>query len=402
MEDSQMFTKSENISLWIATTPKTHYPFLPKNMQADVVVAGGGIAGISTAILLKQKGLKVILIESGRIIEKTTGNTTAKLTALHGLKYKILLDSFSSEGVKMYADANQAAIACVESLVKQYSIDCDCLTASAYTYAVAEADRKLIEDEVDAAKSVGLPAEYTINVPLPYKTYGAIKLTSQMQFHVRKYLLGLAKEVEGDGSCLFEQTKALNVVKEKDNKYTIITDKGTIKTTYLISATHKPFYDPDNFYNSMEVIRDYALGVLLDEPTPQGMYYSTGDDPYSIRYQPTSEDDIVVIGGGWEPEMGAKDPEKKFAGNLKRYSEKFKIKSVKYRWYTHDYVTKDYAPYVGKLCEKLDNLYVITGFAGWGMSTGTAAGMILSDLIVTGKNQWSSFFDPFERKRYAR
>lgn len=397
-----MTTKNNYISLWVATSPETHYPFLPKNIETDVIIAGGGIAGISTAILLKQKGLRVVLIEADRIAKKATGNTTAKLTALHGLKYKILLESFSEVGVKMYADANQAAISCVENLVKQYNIDCDCLPASAYTYAASEEDRKLIEDEVDAAKKVGLPAEYTTEVPLPYKTYGAIKLDNQLQFHVRKYLLGLAKEIDGNGSYLFEQTKALDVIKEKDNKYTVITDKGTIKTTYLISATHKPFYDPENFYNKMEVIRDYALGVLLDEPTPQGMYYSTGDDPYSVRYQPTSKGDIVVIGGGWEPELEAKDPEKKFAGNLKRYSEKFKIKSVEYRWYTHDYVTKDYAPYVGKLTENLDNFYVITGFAGWGMSTGTAAGMILSDLIVTGKNKWSSFFDPFERKQYTK
>lgn len=397
-----MPTKNEYISLWIATTPDTHYPSLPKNIETDVVVVGGGISGISTAILLKQKGLKIVLVESNRIIEKTTGNTTAKLTALHGLKYNGLLKAFSQEGVKMYADANQAAISCVGQLVKKYNIDCDCLATSAYTYAVTEKDRKLVEDEASAAKKLGLPAEYTTDVPLPYKTYGAVKLTHQMQFHVRKYLLGLAKEIDGDGSYLFEKTKAIDVKKEKDGKYIIVTDKGTIKTTFLVIATHKPFYDPESFYSDMDEIRDYALGVLLDEPTPQGMFYSTGDDPYSIRYQPTKEGDIVVIGGGWEEEQKAKDPEKKFAGNLKRYSEKFKIKSVQYKWYTHDYGTKDNVPYIGKLTESLDSLYVITGFAGWGMTTGVAAGMILSDLIVTGKNQWSSFFDPFARKQYAK
>jgi glycine/D-amino acid oxidase-like deaminating enzyme len=395
-----MTLKNDYTSLWIATSPDTHYPSLSKNMETDVVVAGGGIAGISAAILLKQKGLKVILIEADRIAKKTTGNTTAKLTALHGLKYKILLDSFSQEGVKMYADANLAAISCVENLIKEYTIDCNCLPASAYTYAVTEEDSKLIKDEVNAAKVVGLPAEYTTEVPLPYKTYGAIILTNQMQLHIRKYLLGLAEKIDGNGSYLFEKTRALDVIKEKDNKYTIVTDKGIIKTTYIISATHNPFYDPESFYSSMEVIRDYGLGVLLDEPTPQGMYYSTGDDPYSIRYQPTLDGDILVIGGGWEPELKAKDPARKFEGNLKRYSQKFKIRGVKYRWYTHDYVTKDYAPYIGKLTEKLDNLYVITGFAGWGISTGTAAGMILSDLIVAGTNPWSSFFDPFKRKQF--
>ncbi len=394
-----MEKNAKNTSVWIGTTPQTNYPSLKEDIVVDAVVVGGGITGLSCALLLKEKGLKVALFEKGKIVEKTTGNTTAKVTSLNSLIYAKLLKKFSEEGAKMYGEANEAAISKIEELVNKYHITCDFLRTSAYTYAENEKDTKQVQEEAQAAKSLGLPAEFTENVPLPYQTYGAVKFTNQAQFHVRKYLLALAEVVHSDCSCVFEQTTVQDIQKD-GNKYKVITDKGTITSEYVVQASHRPFYDPEGQYKDLSAFRDYALGVLIEEPTPQGLFYSTGQDPYSIRYQPTDEEDIIIVGGEGTDEAKAGNSEDAYKKLEEKYSKKFTIKDVKYKWYTFDMGTNNGVPNIGRLSKNMGNIYVATGFGGWGMTNGTAAGMIISDLITQDNNQWSGFFDVFTRDSY--
>lgn len=393
-----MDAETQATSIWIATTPTTNYPSLPGNMSVDTVVVGGGIAGISVAHLLKEKGQRVALIESDRIVEGTTGNTTAKVTSLHGLKYAKLLKRYGEAGAKIYGDANQAAINKIEEIVKQYAIDCDFLRLPAYTYAQSPNDREKVQAEVEAAKSLGLPASYVDDVPLPYETFGAVVFDNQAQFHVRKYLLRLAEIIDGDGSFVFEHTKALDI-RLSDNARQVITDKGTITARDVVIATHVPFYDPEEDYKDLFEFKDYALGLLIDEETPQGEFFSTGNEPHSIRYQPMPEGDIIIVGGKSEAEVEA-PPEKAFQLVKDDYSDKFTIKHVAYQWFTEDFATKDGASYIGQLSRGYDHIYAATGFNGWGMTNGVVAGMILSDRITGKDNEWSDFFDKFKREKY--
>jgi len=184
---------------------------LPGNLETDVVVVGGGITGITTAFLLKQAGYAVAVIEAGRICRGVTGHTTAKVTSLHRLIYAELIDRFGSRQAQQYAEANQAAIETVASVVREYDIPCSFERKPAYTYAESEESRNLVAAEADAARSLGLPATFVEEVPLPGRTYGAVVVENQAQFHPLKYLLHLASLIPGDGSQIFEKTRAIEV-----------------------------------------------------------------------------------------------------------------------------------------------------------------------------------------------
>lgn len=395
-----MDADTQAASIWIATTPTTSYPSLAGSLTVDTVIVGGGIAGISVAHQLKEKGQRVALIEADKIVEGTTGNTTAKVTSLHGLPYTKLIKHYGEAGARTYGEANEAAIDTIEAIVKQYAIDCDFLRLPAYTYAQSEADREKVRAEAEAAQSIGLPAQYVDDVPLPYETFGAVMFDNQAQFHVRKYLLRLAELIDDDGSFVFEHTKATDIQVNEDNCQ-LITDKGIITARDIVVATHAPFYDPDGDYKDLFEFKDYALGILIAEDTPRGEFFSTGKEPHSIRYQPTSDGDVIIIGGKSEAEMEAETPDEAYRLVRKDYSDKFTIERVAYQWFTEDYATEDGASYIGQLSRNVPHIYVATGFNGWGMTNGVVAGMILSDRITGVSNPWSKFFDTFTREQYA-
>lgn len=396
-----MDERTQAVSVWMATTPETNYAALNGDLLVDVVVVGGGIAGISVAHRLKELGKKVALVEAGRVVEASTGKTTAKVTSLHGLIYTTLTKNFSDEGAGIYGEANEAAIGEIERLIKKYDIDCDFLRTDAYTYAQTEEGTEQVKYETNTAQRLGLPASYVTDVPLPYPTFGAVKFTGQAQFHVRKYLLALAKEVDGNGSYVFENTKALDI-KFSDNLCQLVTDKGIVTANDVVIATHEPFYDPGAEYADLSKFRDFALGLLIKEATPQGEFFSTGQEPHSIRWQPTEDGDIVIVGGKSSAEMKADSDEAAYGLVEEDYSKKFTIDRVAYKWNTYDLATADGASYIGKLSKNQPHVYVATGFNGWGMTNGVLAGMILSDRITGKDNPWSDFFDKFTRGRYAR
>ena len=396
-----MDARTKDLSVWMATTPKTNYPSLKNDLTVDVAVVGAGIAGVSIAHRLKDLGKTVALVESGRIVEASTGKTTAKVTSLHGRIYTTLTKNFTDEGARIYGIANEAAIDRVEELVKKHHIDCDFSRLDAYTYAQAEEGRSLVKHEAEVARRLGLPASYTDQVPLEYPTFGAVKFSRQAQFHVRKYLLALAALVDGDGSYILENTKATGI-KADGAKRILTTDKGTITAKDIVIATHEPFHDPKKEYADMTTFRDFALGILIKEDTPPGEFFSTGEEPHSIRAQTTEDGDIIIIGGKSKDEMAAENDEEAYKLVEKDYAKKFSIERVVYKWNTYDLATTDGASYIGRLSEDDEHVLLATGFNGWGMTNGVLAGMLIGDRITGKENPWADFFDKFTRKRYKR
>ena len=192
--------------------PLTILP-LPLNTRTDVdaVVIGGGIAGISTALFLKQAGINVALIEADRIAKGVSGYTSGKITSQHILIYRYLIDKFGFDMAKQYADANQAAIEKIAGIIKTSRINCDFFRKTAYTYAETDETMEKLIDEAAAAKNLGLPAYLNEKVPIPIPAKGAVCFSGQAQFHPRKYLLKLAEMIPGDGSMVFENTRATGI-----------------------------------------------------------------------------------------------------------------------------------------------------------------------------------------------
>jgi glycine/D-amino acid oxidase-like deaminating enzyme/nitrite reductase/ring-hydroxylating ferredoxin subunit len=380
------------VSLWIATTPETNFPALTGDLSVDVAVIGGGITGIATAYMLKQAGATVAVLEADRVVSSVTGNTTAKITSLHGLIYDHLVSQFGEEKARIYADAQESAKEKIASLVEQLGIDCDFRRASAYTYTLDEQESEQVAKEVEAARRLGLPVSYTEETDLPFKVRAAVRFDNQAQFHPRKYLLALAEKIPGDGSHIFERTRMLDV--EDAAPCLVKTERGTIKARSVVVATHFPYPDPKLYFAAMYPTRSYVLGCRLNGPVPQGMYVSTGTPHNSIRNNPYEDGEIVMIGGEHHKTGQGGDTRERYQRLEKWARANFDIASVEFRWSTQDNNTVDRVPYIGKLSTGSEHLYVATGFAGWGMTNSHVAAQLLGDMILGRDNPWAELFDP--------
>ena len=389
-------------SLWLATTPTTDYEPLEDGdaLEVDVAVVGGGITGLTAAIELQEAGQTVAVLESDRIVESTTGHTTAKLTSQHGLIYDTLLSQFGEEKARQYARANEAAIDEVERYVEAYDVDCDFRRTAAYTYAASPDDVPQVRDEVEAAQRLGLSAEYVAETPLPFETAGAVRFADQAEFHPRKYLLAIAEAIRDDGGYVFEETRAVGI--DPGEPCRVETERGDVIADDVVVATHFPFFDRAGYFSRMHPHRAYLLAVRIEETPPEGMYYSTDSPPATIRTHPAEpadetgeEGELLVVGGqSHKPSVSGTPTSERYRRCEAFAREHFSVESIEYRWSTMDYSPVDRVPFIGPIDPFSEHVYVGTGFKGWGMSGGTAAGMILADLITEGSNPYADVFDP--------
>ena len=381
-------------SYWMATSPETAFPPLDGDGRVDVTVIGAGIAGITTAFLLKQAGLTVALIESRRIVTGATGHTTAKITSLHRLIYADLIGRFGSKQARQYAEANQAGIEKVASLVQEYNIPCSFERKPAYTYAESEESHDAVAAEADTARSLGLPATFVEEIPLPGRACGAVVLENQAQFHPRNYLLLLAGHLPGEGSYVFETTRALDI-EEREDGVTVKTERGSISSDYAVLATHYPIYDrPGAYFARMQPSRSYALALRIDEPFPDGIFINAAGHVHSWRSQPARDRELVIVTGEAHGTGQVTDTRAHYRALVQYARSVYPVRSVDYRWSAQDYITADRVPYIGPIAEGHDRVFVATGFGKWGMAAGTAAGMILADLIRDRTNPWVEVFSP--------
>src|SRR5215218_7306989 len=225
-------------SVWMATIPETHYAPLDKAVAVDVAIIGAGLTGITSALLLKEAGLTVAVLDAGPIAAGVSGQTTAKITSQHQLFYRYLIDHFGREDAQLYADANQDALNQMKSWIATKHIACDLKESSAYVFTESERDVDMLKQEVEAAQSLNLPASFTTETELPFPIKGAMRFADQAQFHPRKYLLALAQQIEGDGSYIFEQTRAIDITER--NRCTVQTEMGAVVANDVIIATHFP------------------------------------------------------------------------------------------------------------------------------------------------------------------
>lgn len=380
---------------WIATTDRTDYPSLKEDINVDVAIIGGGIVGITSGFLLKDKGLKVAIIEANKIAHGTSGHTTAKITSLHGLIYDKIISKFGEEKAGQYAEANEAAIHFIENLVKARNIDCDFCPQASYVYTQSEEYVGKIEKEVKAALKLGLKASYETKIPLPFDIKAAVKFENQAQFHPLKYLLTIAKDIPGDGSYIFESTKVVDV-EDGEESCAVITSSGNrVTASKIIIASHFPCYDGLGMYFARQYAeKSYVLGIKIKDKFPGGMYISAEDPSRSLRSQKYEEDEIVLIAGEHH-KTGSEKQTNVHYDNLGKFAkETFNLQGILYRWSTQDYVTADNVPYVGYLTANTSNILTATGFGKWGMTNGTAAAKILTDLITKRESPWASVYNP--------
>jgi glycine/D-amino acid oxidase-like deaminating enzyme/nitrite reductase/ring-hydroxylating ferredoxin subunit len=379
-----------NPSLWVATT--TDSPTLPApgpERRFDVVVVGGGIAGLTTGRLLAAEGRAVAVVEAGPLAAGATGYTTAKITALQATAISEIASQLGVERAAAYAAANAAAVEWVADLVDRDEIDCDFERAPACTYASRPPEVEAVEAEHAAASAAGLPTRLGLVTELPYEVAAAVWLDDQAQFHPRRYCLGLAAAAARDGASFFEHTRALDVA-ERDGGCVVTTDRGELTADHVVVASHLPFLRVGAFFARAHPSRSYALAARVAGERVQGMYISVGPPTRSVR---STADGWTILGGEGHKVGHDEDTRRRYDALEEWARSTFSVEEIGYRWSAQDYATVDGMPYVGQLSSRHHRVWVATGFRKWGMTNGTAAALILADRIAGRDNPWANAYD---------
>lgn len=360
-------------SVWTENIKIKSFPKLEKDIKTDVLIIGGGMAGILTAYLLSKNNIDYVLVEKNRICSLTTQNTTAKITYQHGLIYSKLVKSKSVDTAQGYLKANMLAF---DELCKICNTaDCDFEIKDNFIYSTK--NRKELEDELTTLNKIGFSALFKENLPLPIKTAGAVCFPNQAQFHPLKFVSSICANLN-----IYENT----FVKEMIGN-TAVTDNGRISAKKVIVTTHFPFINKHGLF-SMKLYQNRSYVTALENATElDGMYLDAQEKGLSFR----NYKNLLLLGGGAH-RTGQK------GGNWQELRQFAAVnypdaKEVLY-WAAQDCMSLDSMPYIGVYSKNTPDLYVASGFNKWGMTASMLSAILLTDLILDKKNIYADIFNP--------
>ena len=377
-------------SLWHDTAQRQRHEPLDGDAQVDVLVVGAGITGLTTAVLLAANGADVAVVEALDVADGVTGRTTAKVTSQHSLLYSQINAKHGENVAAVYAMANQAGVEQVAALVSAGGIECDFQRRPAYTYTNDESYLSKIEQEVELCARLGLPATFTSETDLPYDVLGAIRFDDQAQLQPVAYCDGLARTLVEAGGRIWTHTRVTGVSDGTPNM--VQTERGTITARSVVLATHIPLLDRGMFFTKVEPTASHGIAAEVDGDVPQGMYICAETPSRSVRsFEHDGTRYVIVVGEGHRTGEG---DEAEHQRSLETFTQQhWPGARVTHGWMAEDYTPQDSIPYVGKLARTSGAIYVATGFQKWGLSNGTAAAMILADLVVGQEHPWGGVFD---------
>ncbi len=360
-------------SAWSESISLPEFKSLEGDLKTDVLIIGGGMAGILCAYFLNQVGVNYVLVEANHIASGITKNTTAKITSQHGLIYDKLIKNAGIEKAKMYLEANQLAVQKYRELCQ--NISCGFEEKDSYVYTLN--NRGDIENELRAMDMLGFAADFEEKIQLPFAINGSIKFKGQAQFNPLQFINSICSELN-----IYENT----FVKEIENN-TAKTDKGSITAKKIIVATHFPFINKHgSYFLKLYQHRSYVI-ALKNAPDVNGMYVDEAEKGMSFR----NYDNMLLVGGG-DHRTG-----KKGGGwqELRSFAKRYYSNSVeKYHWATQDCMSLDGVPYIGHYSKNTHDMYVATGFNKWGMTSSMVSAMILSDMVTGKRNDFAEVFSP--------
>ncbi|MGD7022976.1 FAD-dependent oxidoreductase [Rossellomorea vietnamensis] len=379
---------------WRESVSFDSYPPLSQDTEVEIAIVGGGIAGITAGYELAKQGKKVAIIEAGSILNGTTGHTTAKITAQHGLIYDELIQHFGVDLTKTYYQANNDALQYIKQNVRDLQIECDLTEEDAYVYSITEKYDQKVRQEFIAYNKLGIDGELVEKLPIDLDIKSAVVMKKQAQYHPLKYLKALVEEFTKNGGTIYENTTAVDI--QEGSSPTVITREGRkVNCSNVLICSHFPFFDGKGFYFAkMYASRSYILGVKAKKEFPGGMYLNAENPTRSLRFTDVNGEKLILVGGEDHKTGQGKDTVKHYEA-LEEYVESvLGIEELSYRWSAQDLISVDKVPYIGQLTANHKNIFVATGFKKWGMTSGTAAGMILSDLIIKKSSPYEEIFSP--------
>ena len=360
-------------SVWSQTAELPPFAPLAGDRKTDVLVIGGGIAGILCTYRLRRAGVDCLLLEADRLCGGITKNTTAKITVQHGMMYDKLIRHAGYDTAAKYLAAQKEAAEEYRALCR--GIDCDYEELPSVVYT--RKDPRAVERETDALLRLGCPAEYKDSLPLPFSVAGAVSVPRQAQFHPLRFLSAIVRDLP-----VCEHTKVTELMPGA-----AVTPHGTVRAQKIVVCTHFPILNKHGFYFlKMYQHRSYVL-ALQDAPPLSAMYID--EDSRGLSLRPWR--DLLLLGGG-SHRTG------KPGGGWRELTEVtrdvFPDATVAARWATQDCMTLDGLPYIGRYSSRVQDLFVATGFNKWGMTSAMAAASVLCDLVQGRKNGFASLFSP--------
>ncbi len=360
-------------SIWTESAKRPEFKHLEGDAATDVLIIGGGIAGILCAYKLRESGVDCMLVEADQICGGVTQNTTAKITLQHGLIYHKMISRFGREMACRYLHAQKMAMEQYKALCS--TIPCDYEEKDNYVYSLD--DPRIIQQEAAALNSIGCPADVVTNLPLPISVAGAVRVAGQAQFHPLKFIYTLAKDLP-----IYQHTKVLELSPRE-----VITNHGVIRPKKIIVATHFPLLNKHGFYFlKLYQHRSYVI-ALGKGPQVEGMYVDENHKGMSFR----NYGDRLLLGGGGHrtgKQGGGWQELESFA--MRNYPEA----EILGRWATQDCMTLDSIPYIGRYSASTPDLFVTAGFNKWGMTSSMVAAMLLTDLVQDKPNDYADVFSP--------
>ncbi|MBO5869231.1 MAG: FAD-dependent oxidoreductase [Clostridia bacterium] len=360
-------------SVWSSNTHRVKFESLKGNKSTDVLIIGGGIAGILCAYKLKNAGVDCILTEATEICSGITKNTTAKITLQHGAIFHKMIKRFGVDKARLYVQAQVDAIEEYARLSRKN--DCDYEIKDSYVYSLD--DRTKIEREVNALNKIGVKASFQRKTELPFEIAGAVGVKNQAQFHPLKFLYAISKDLS-----IFEHTKVLEL---KPNK--AITNHGVITYKKLIIATHFPILNKHGgYFLKLYQHRSYVV-ALKNAQNVNGMYVDESETGLSFR----NYGKLLLLGGGAHRTGKQGGCWQELEAFAKKHYPKSKVVA---KWATQDCMTLDEIPYIGQYSSSTPDIYVATGFNKWGMTNSMVAADILCDLVQGKQNRYADVFSP--------
>jgi glycine/D-amino acid oxidase-like deaminating enzyme/nitrite reductase/ring-hydroxylating ferredoxin subunit len=380
------------LSLWVETAPAPDRKATPLPESVDVAVLGGGIAGLTTAYLLATAGRSVVVLEAAEIAAGVSGHTTAKVSTQHGIRYGPLARHKGAAAAARYGAAQRGALDWIATTAADLGIDCGFARADSFVYTTRPDTVDELKEEADAAQQAGLPASLVTEIELAVPAVAAVRFSGQAQFHPRRWLLGLAEHIERAGGLIVEGTRALGV--DEGRGPTVRTDRGDLRARDVVVTTHYPILDRGFFFARLDPVRDLVVaGPAENNAIPAGMYLDA-DTHRSVRSHVQDGRPLAIVGGEHYRVGERVDVEGRYQRLAGWARDHVGVHRVTHRWSAHDLSTLDSVPYVGRYHPAARHLWVATGFGQWGMTGGTAAGLLLRDLLLGADAPAEGLFDP--------
>ncbi|CQR46628.1 Cytochrome b6-f complex iron-sulfur subunit [Paraliobacillus sp. PM-2] len=383
-------------SYWYNTNVAS-FPPISKDIETDVTIVGGGITGITTAYLLAKENINVVLLEADQLISGTTGHTTAKITAQHGLIYDELIQHLGKDKAKDYYNAQNKALNHIKEIITEQQIACDFSEEDAYVYTNDEGYVNKVKKEGDAYQLLGIPGSIVTKMPLDIPMKIALKMDKQAQFHPIKYLAALIHELSNNTNIrIFEQSPAVDIKNSNSGEPTVVTKQGhVIESKHVVIASHFPFFDTNGLYFArMYAERSHLIAAKAKQKYPGGMYISAEQPIRSVRVTKSNDQEFWLFGGE-RYRTGHASKQKEAFQKLETFANQHvTIDTFINQWAAQDLTTTDKVPFIGKLCKSTPNIYVATGYRKWGMTNGTIAAQVMTDTILNKQNPFTDLFSP--------